>query len=103
MSPMIEETKKAMFKSKRYYGKKEKLLDISLTNKDFYYNRLNFINCLYSRYPKKLETKKIHEIISYIFKHNNGKINLKNKTNKEIYFECCDFLDSKSKPIKLGS
>lgn len=85
--------------NKIYHGKKENLDQISITNIDFYYNHLLYINCLYSNYPKELETKKIHERISYIFKHNNSKINIKDKTNKQIYFECCDFLDSIAEAI----
>lgn len=91
----------ALLKPKKtYYGNKKNILMAPGTDLDHYYAYLFTINCLYSNYPKELETKKIHKRISYIFKHNNGKIDLKGKTNKEIYFECCDFLDSKAKEIK---
>ena len=99
LSPLLKVTKEGMLSSKEYYGKKEKIINIPLTDKDFYYNLLHFSNCLYSRYPKELEIKKIHYVASYIYKNNNKKINLEGKSNKEIYFECCDFLDSISKKI----
>ena len=41
-------------------------------------------------------TEKIKERVSYIYKHNGSKLDFKDKTPREIYFECCDFLDSLS-------
>lgn len=96
--PLNEEVIKSITNAeKSYFGNHNNIKLIQATNKDYYYNYLFFINCLYSRYPKKLEDKKIKERISYIFKHNSSSINFSNKTNKEIYFECCDFLDKISK------
>lgn len=93
--PGNEDVKKGILKTvKLYYGKEKSLWQYSKTNKDNYYNYLLFSSCLFSNYPKELETNKTHEKILYIYKHNNGKINLKGKTNKQIYLECCDFLDS---------
>lgn len=66
---------------------------------DFEYGYLFNINCLYSHYPKKLETQKIQKRVSYLLKHNKRGIDFEGKSNKEIYFECCDFLDSKAKII----
>jgi len=79
---------------KYYFGTKENILKIPATNKDYDYFMLFMANCLYSHYPKKLEADKIKNKISKIFKYNNSKIDFKNKSNKQIYFECCDFLDS---------
>jgi len=84
---------------KHYWGKRESMKLIPKTSMDFEYFVLFMINCLYSHYPKKLESDKICSEISYILKHNNGKIDFKGKSNKEIYFEGCDFIDSLAKVI----
>lgn len=85
--------------TKCYHGKIESLFEINKTDLDYLYTYLFFINCLYSEYPKKLETKKIFERIHYFLKNIGEKINFKNRNNKQIYFECCDILDSKAKEI----
>ena len=79
----------------KIYGNSENLRKISTTKMDFEYLVLFLINCLYSHYPKELETRKIVKQVSYIIKHNNGKIGFKGKTNKQIYFDCCNFLDNR--------
>ena len=89
----------SMLNADKIYGNYETLKKIPTTTMDFEYLVLFLINCLYSHYPKKLETRKIQKEVGYILKHNNIKINLDNKTNKQIYFECCDFLDSIAKEI----
>ena len=85
----IEDTKKT------YYGNINEIKKIKTFNIEGFYNYLFVTNCLYSKYPKKLETEKIHERIGYILKHNNIKFNFKNKTNKQIYLEACNSLDKK--------
>ena len=82
-----------------YYGKPKNITQVTKTNIDHFYNYMLILNCLYSHYPKELETKKMQHSISYIMKHAEGKIDLKDKTNKQIYFECCDYLDSIDKEI----
>lgn len=92
--PVNEELIEVIYNTNKIiYGKKENLYCVNKSNKDYYYNYLFWSNCLFSRYPKKLETKKVLERVSYILKHNKGKIDIKGKTNKQIYFECCNFLD----------
>ena len=96
--PKNQEVVNSILKSNKiYFGDKKNLGIQEETNKDYYYNYLFFIDCLSSNYPKYLETRKIQERVSYIFKHNGEEIHLSNKSNKEILFECCDFLDKISK------
>ena len=83
--------------SKIYHGQIKDILNIQKTNLDYYYNYLFITNCLLSNYPKQLETQKIHERISYIYKNNGRKLDIDKKSNKKIFFECCNFLDSTAK------
>jgi len=82
-----------------YWGNKDLINKTSKTDMDYYYDYLFLTNCLYSNYPKSLETKKIRKKVEYVLKYNKGKIDFNGKTNIQIYFECCDFLDSISKVI----
>ncbi len=96
----LESLSKGILKNaNKIYGNKKTVEDIPQTDREMYYKYLLFSNCLYSHYPKKLEIDKIREKIAYIYKHNKGKIDFQNKTNKQIYFECCDFLDKTAKNI----
>ena len=87
----------ALLNSKKVHGNRESMKKIPETTMDFEYMVLVLTNCLYSQYPKELETKKTQHQVSYLLKHINKKIDLKNKTNKQIYFECCDIIDSIAK------
>lgn len=92
----IKQIKKTI---KIYYGDKKSIKLAKRTNKDHYYNYLLSIYCLFSKYPKKLEDKKIKNRIKYIFKCNKSQIEEIDKSNKKLFFECCDFLDSKARFI----
>ena len=84
---------------KIYYGNKKNIKLAKGTNKNYYYNYLLSIYCLFSKYPKKLEDEKMENRIKYIFKSNGKTLNAKGKSNKKLFFECCDFLDAKAEPI----
>ena len=100
------EAKKRLIRSiqkvnKTYYGSIKDIEKIKSFNLNEIYNVVFFSNCLYSRYPKKLENEKINELIRFLSKNVGLKINNK-KTNLEKYIEICEELD-KSKNIKSSS
>ena len=75
-------------------GKFKQLNKITPTAFDYYFNYLFYSNCLLSNYPTALERTKIYNRINHIYKCvTQKKKNLKGSP-KNVYFECCDFLDS---------
>lgn len=84
---------KKLKKSEDVLLRDPKLIDkIKETKLDYYYNYLFIANCLFSNYPKELIKKKISNKVEYIYKHVSKKEKLKSNP-REIYFQCCDFLD----------
>lgn len=79
--------------NKIFYGDKDNLSKIPATSMEFFYNYLLFSNCLLAHYPNELETRKIQKKTKYVAKHAHITLDAENKSNRDLYDECCDIID----------
>ncbi len=87
--------------NKTYYGNVNAVNQIKELKPSMDFQHLFFSNCLFSRYPKTLETKKIREAAYFILKRRNENNNIPNLSNKQLYLYLCDYLDKQPKIKEL--
>jgi hypothetical protein len=87
--------------NKTYFGEINYVQNLKEMKPSIDYQHLFFSNCLFSRYPKNLENKKIKEMVIFILKRRNDKKQLPKMNNKELYFYICDYLDKQPRIKEL--
>lgn len=82
--------KKLISNGRKYYGYENIVDKLKKSKNELLYETLWFRNCLYSKYPKRLENKKMIELFKYIIE--NSQI-----PNKRVFSFLCKAMDESEK------